>query len=544
MQKYLEKIFINRLKELNFYNDNLKILFEKPKLAQFGDVSTNVAMLLTKELKKNPLDIANKIIEPFLNGYEFIKKVEVAKPGFINITLKNEFYIDRLKDIASKPDYGKSDIATGKTALVEFVSANPTGLLHLGHGRQAAIGDTISNLLECIGYKVTREYYFNNAGGQMRKLAESVYARYMENFDKDFVFPNDGYHGNYIKEIASKIYEQDNDSYVKDSDLNYFKGYAEQFLFTEIKKTLDKMGVDFDSFYNEDSLYKTGKIDDVVDILKSKGLTFEKEGALWFAADKVDPSLGEKVIIKSTGEPTYRLPDIAYHREKILRGYDLIIDIFGADHIATYPDVIAGLKALDMDYSKIKVLIHQFVSLIKDGKIFTMSKRNAKVVTLDELIDEVGCDAVRYFFVMRSMGTHLEFDIDLATEQSDKNPVYYIQYAHARIASILRFAMSEGIEIDKNVDLSLIKENAEINLIKQILDFPNIIESSALTLEPHRLTTYLFDLANDFHKFYHDYRVITEDKGLTAARLMLCKVTKNVLASGFNILGISAPEKM
>ena len=544
MQKYLEKIFINRLKELSFYNDNLKIIFEKPKLAQFGDVSTNVAMLLTKELKKNPLDIANKIIEPFLNGYEFIKKVEVAKPGFINITLENEFYIDRLNEIASNPDYGKSDIVAGKTALVEFVSANPTGLLHLGHGRQAAIGDTISNLLECIGYKVTREYYFNNAGRQMRKLAESVYARYMENFDKNFIFPDDGYHGDYIKEIASKIYEQDNDSYVNDKDLNYFKGYAEQFLFTEIKKTLEKMGVNFDSFYNEDSLYKTGKIDDVVDILKSKGLVFEREGALWFATDKIDPSLTEKVIIKSTGEPTYRLPDIAYHREKILRGYDLIIDIFGADHIATYPDVIAGLKALDMDYSKIKVLIHQFVTLIEDGEKFGMSKRNAKVVTLDDLIDEVGCDAVRYFFVMRSMGTHLEFDIDLAKEQSDKNPVYYLQYAHARIASILRFAISEGIEIGTSVDLSLIKETAEINLIKQILDFPNTVESSALTLEPHRLTTYLFDLANDFHKFYHDHRVITEDKELTAARMMLCKVTKNVLASGFHILGISAPEKM
>jgi arginyl-tRNA synthetase len=544
MQTYLEKIFINRLKELNFCNDNVKILFEKPKLAQFGDVSTNIAMLLTKKMKKNPLDIANTIVEPFANGYEFIQKVEVAKPGFINITLKNEFYINKLNEVASKPNYGKSDIASGKTVLVEFVSANPTGLLHLGHGRQAAIGDTISNLLEYIGYKVTREYYFNNAGRQMRKLAESVYAIYMENFKKDFEFPEDGYHGNYIKEIASKIYEQDYDKYINVGNLDYFKEYAEKFLFAEIKKTIEKMGVNFDSFYNEDSLYKNGKIDDVVNILKSKGLAFEREGALWFAADKIDESLDEKVIIKSTGEPTYRLPDIAYHREKILRGYDLIIDIFGADHIATYPDVIAGLKALDMDYSKIKVLIHQFVTLIKDGKPYKMSKRNADVVTLDDLIDEVGCDAVRYFFVMRSMGTHLEFDIGLAKEQSDKNPVYYLQYAHARIASILRFAMSESIEISKKVDFSLIKENAEINLIKQILDFPYIIESSALTLEPHRLTNYLFDLANDFHKFYHDHRVVTEDKELTAARMMLCQVTKNVFVSGFNVLGISSPEKM
>ena len=544
MQKYLEKIFISRLKELNFYSDNIKIIFEKPKMVQFGDVSTNIAMLLTKKLKKNPLDIANKIIEPFINRYKFIQKAEVAKPGFINITLKSEFYIAKLNEVLANPNYGKSDIVSGKTALVEFVSANPTGLLHLGHGRQAAIGDTISNLLECIGYKVTREYYFNNAGRQMRKLAESVYARYMQIFDEKFEFPEDGYNGNYIKEIASKIYEQDNDKYVNASDLNYFKEYAEQFLFTEIKKTLERMGVNFDTFYNEDSLYKTGKIDDVVNILKDKGLAFEKEGALWFAADKLDPSLDERVIIKSTGEPTYRLPDIAYHREKILRGYDLIIDIFGADHIATYPDVIAGLKALELDHSKIKVLIHQFVTLMRDGQIVKMSKRNADVVTLDELIDEVGCDAVRYFLVMRSMGTHLDFDIDLAKEQSDKNPVYYLQYAYARIASILRFAESEGIDINTKVDLSLIKESAEINLVKQILDFPNTIESSALTLEPHRLTNYLFDLANDFHKFYHDHRVVTEDKELTITRLMLCKITKNIFASGFGILGISAPEKM
>ncbi len=544
MQKYLDSIFTDRLKELNYQFDDLKLLFEKPKNAQYGDASTNVAMLLTKRLKSNPMEIAAKIIETLKDGNDFIEKVEVAKPGFINITMRPEFFINRLKQIIENEDFGKSDVAKGKSVLVEFVSANPTGLLHLGHGRQAAIGDTVSNLLEWIGYKVSREYYFNNAGRQMRKLAESVYSRYMQISKPEFEFPEDGYHGNYIREIAKEIYDVEGGKYSSSTDLTFFKEYAEKYLFTEIKKTLDKMGVRFDNFFNEDSLYKNGSIDEVVKILKEKDLAFEKDGALWFAADKVDETLETRVIIKSTGEPTYRLPDIAYHKDKLERGFDLIIDIFGADHIATYPDVIAGLKALNMDYGKISVLIHQFVTLLRDGEIVKMSKRNADMVTLDELIDEVGCDAVRFFFIMRSIGTHLEFDINLAKEQSDKNPVYYLQYAHARIASIIRFAESEGIDTSGAINFELIKEPAEVELIKQMALFPQVVESAAVTFEPHRLTGYLYDLANAFHRFYHDHRVVTEDKEMTKTRILLCQATKKILAGGFSILGITAPERM
>ncbi len=539
MQKYLETVFKNRLTELNYGFEDVKLLFEKPKLAQYGDASTNIAMLLTKKLRKNPLDLANNIIETLKDGNEFIEKIEVAKPGFINITMKKEFFLNNLKKISTDTEFGKSNSAAGKTVLVEFVSANPTGLLHLGHGRQAAIGDTVSNLLEWIGYKVTREYYFNNAGRQMRKLAESVYARYMQILGSDVEFPEDGYHGNYIREIAQEIFNIENDKLKNSTDLTYFKEYAEKFLFTEIKKTLDNMRVHFDNFFNEDSLYKNGRIEEIISIL-----AYEKEGALWFAANKVDPELEERVIVKSTGEPTYRLPDIAYHREKLQRGFDLIIDIFGADHIATYPDVIAGLKALGMDYSKITVLIHQFVTLMRDGEIVKMSKRNADVVTLDELIDEVGCDAVRFFFIMRSIGTHLEFDINLAKEQSDKNPVYYLQYAHARIASIIRFADSEGVDKQTLVNYDLLKEPAELELIKQMLAFPYVVESAAVTYEPHRLTSYMYDLATAFHRFYHDHRVVSEDKELTNARIALCRATKNTLGNGFKILGITAPERM
>lgn len=544
MYNYLKTIFENRLQELNYLFEDVRLQFEKPKIADYGDLSTNIAMLLTKKLRKNPIDIANTIVEPFNNGNEFIERIEVVKPGFINIRFNRNFYLYKLKNISQNQNFGKSRIGEGKTVLVEFVSANPTGLLHLGHGRQAAIGDTISNLLEWVGYKVTREYYFNNAGRQMRKLAESVYSRYMQIFDPQFPFPEDGYHGDYIKDIAKEIYRLENNKLQNNSDLSYFKKFAEEYLFEKIKDTLNKMGVHFDNFYNEDSLYKSGKIEEVISILKSKNLAYEEDGALWFAAQKIDPNLEPRVIVKSTGEPTYRLPDIAYHRDKLLRGFDLLIDIFGADHIATYPDVIAGLKALDMDYTKVHVLIHQFVTLLRDGEVVKMSKRNADVVTLDELIDEVGKDAVRFFFIMRSIGTHLDFDINLAKEQSEKNPVYYLQYAHARIASIIRFAESEGISISDDISYELIKEPEEIELIKCIIDFPYIIESSAITFEPHRLTTYLYDLATAFHKFYHDHRVVSEDKELTLSRLLLCKVTKQILQNGLKILGVSAPDRM
>jgi arginyl-tRNA synthetase len=545
MQKYLEKIFTDRLTELNYLDPGVKIVFEKPKQELHGDLSTNIAMSLAKKLKQRPLDIAKEIAKPFINGNEYISKVEVANPGFINISFREQFFINKLEEILNKRDeFGKSVIGANKKAQVEFVSANPTGMLHLGHGRQAAIGDTVSNLLSWVGYNVTREYYFNNAGRQMKVLSESVFARYRQIIEPDYPFPEEGYFGDYIKDIAKKIFNEKGDKLRDSKDLTFFKEYAESFLFEEIKKTLTKMDVHHDVFYNEDSLYKSGKITEVIDILKEKGLAYEKDGAVWFAAEKIDPNLEPRVIVKSSGEPTYRLPDIAYHREKFRRGFDLIIDIFGADHIATYPDVQAGLKALGYSTESLKIMIHQFVTLVKDGEVVKMSKRNADMVTLDELIDEVGKDAVRYFLVMRSCGSHLEFDLTLAKEQSDKNPVYYLQYAHARISSVIRFAESEGLAIDNTDKLRLLKEKEEIDLIRELSQFPYVVESAAVTLEPHRITTYLFDLASFYHKFYHDHRVVSEDKDLSCARLALCVATKTVLANGFKILGVSAPERM
>ena len=435
---------------------------------------------------------------------------------------------------------------------MEFVSANPTGPLSVGHGRQAAIGDTVANLLQWTGHTVTREYYYNNAGRQMRVLAESTYARYRQLFDQTFAFPEDGYQGDYIREIAEKIRDQQGEnlcSAEKETALKMCKEIAEQSLFNDIKTVLSSMGVHHDVYFNEDSLYASGAINEVVEELRSKGLAYDQDKAVWFKTTALGLDQ-DRVIIKNTGEPTYRLPDIAYHRDKFRRGFEYIVDIFGADHIATIPDVLAGIRALGYDPEKVKVVIHQFVTLMKNGEQVKMSKRLANFVTLKELIDDVGVDAVRFFFLMRSVSSHLEFDLDLAKEQSEKNPVYYVQYAHARIASILRYAKEQGAfdaadeqDIQK-IQYRLLRGTSEVALVKLLFEFPELIESACYGFEPHRLTTYLHDVATAFHRFYHDERVVIADKELSRARGALCVATMTVLANGFKILGISAPVKM
>jgi arginyl-tRNA synthetase len=546
MKRYLTEIIGDALKSLP-YEYSITLTFEKPKNEQHGDLTTNVAMLLAKLAKKNPRLVAQEIIEKARIDPRFVVAVDIAGPGFINFKFADSFFTSRLESVLQNPaSYGKSSYGEGIKAQVEYVSANPTGPLSVGHGRQAAIGDTIANLLQWIGYDVTREYYYNNAGRQMRVLAESAYARYRELFDPEFPFPEDGYQGDYIREIAEHIREKESDrlcSLPKEDALSVCKEIAEGELFAAIKAVLARMGVLHDVFYNEDSLYKTGKIKEVIEEFRKLGLVYEKDQALWLKATALGLEQ-DRVIVKSTGEPTYRLPDIAYHREKFRRGFELIVDVFGADHIATIPDVLAGVKALGYDPEKVKVVIHQFVTLLRDGEQVKMSKRLANFVTLDELIDEVGSDAVRFFFIMRSVSSHLEFDLNLAKEQSEKNPVYYLQYAHARIASILRFAESQGSFSMENVDFQLLKEDSEIALVKLLLDFPETISSVALSYEPHRLTTYLREVAEGFHRFYHDHRVVLPDAELSRARLGLCLAAKTVIANGCKILGISAPEKM
>ena len=514
-----------------------------PKQESFGDLSSNIALLISKQMKENPLGVAEKIKTELLNkNIKNIDAITVTPPGFINFVIKQNFYQNNLKSIIQdKDDFGKDFKGKDKSANVEFVSANPTGPLTVGHGRNAVIGDTVSNILEWHDYKVTREYYYNDAGKQMRTLGKSVEARYLELLEKSFEFPEGGYQGDYIIEIAKEIINN-NGKDLKENDAQFLSS-AEKTIFRQIKNSLNSLGIKFDIFSNEKSFYDSGAIEQLLSQLKDKGLIYEDDGATWYKATELGAKQ-DKVYIKSSGEPTYRLPDTAYHRDKINRDFDLIVDVFGADHTDTYPDVLSALKALNLDTDHIKILIYQFVTLIKNGEKVKMSTRKADFITLDNLIDELGLDIVRYFFIMRSMNTHLDFDLNLAKDQSDKNPVFYLQYAYARICNIIRHGKGQNYKFSDDFDATLLNQSSEIKLLKLMSNFPTMMETALDTLEPQIIANYLQELASSFHKFYGNCKVITEDKNISQARLGLINGTKIILSTGLSILGISAPEKM
>jgi len=538
----LKQTIETTLKDLSF--PNIDIIFETPKLDTHGDLSTNVAMQLARPLKQNPRSIAEQIIAKLKPDPAYISKIEIAGPGFINFFYSNNYLQQSVEHIIKAGEqFGRNNFGKGKKAQVEFVSANPTGPLTIGHGRQAVLGDTIANFLEWCGFQVTREYYFNNAGRQMRVLGESVRLRYLELLGELVEFPDDHYQGEYIKDIARQLHRKYGDSLKAEQESDLFKSTAEQMIFQDIKNTLQRLGIVFDVFFNEKDLYEQGDIDRVIRFFKENNLAYQKDGALWFRSTEFGQEQ-DRVIVKSTGEPTYRLPDIAYHRTKYERGFDLIIDLFGADHIATYPDVLAGLQALGYDSSRTKVLIHQFVTLYEGTEKVRMSTRKANFVTLDELMDEVGVDVTRWFFLMRSMDSHLNFDLSLAKSQSEENPVYYNQYAHPRICSILRNAAEARIEYRNSETLQHLHHPAEMQLIKKLLNFPNLVERCTRDFTPHLMTQYLSEVSTLFHKFYTECRVLTDDTDLSQARLALIRATKAVLANGFKILGVTAPERM
>ena len=521
------------------------IVIQLPKIASHGDFSTNLAMQLASTLNENPKKIAETISKKLMEDFpKLIQKAKVAGPGFINIDVNKSYITSQLHTILkSKTDFGKSNDFKGKKALVEFVSANPTGPLTVGHGRGAMLGDVISNILHWNGYDVEGEYYYNNAGKQMERLGLSVQSRYLQILGESTIFPKEGYEGEYIIEIAQALNEKDGDIHKNTTDLSVFIKAAENQIFKEIKNTLSLLKLNFNNYFNEQSLYYSGAIEGIINKLKKKKLIYEKDGATWFKATKAGREQ-DRVIIKSSGEPTYRLPDIAYHQNKIKRGYDIIIDILGADHMDAYPDVLAAIEQMGYNTKNIKVLIHQFVTLTKNGEPVKMSTRKAQYVTLDELIKEVGIDVTRYFFLMRGMNSHLNFDIELAKDESDENPVFYLQYAHARLCNILKHAESLKHDVDLDTDLSLLSNDSEINIIKTIMEFPLIIKNSSNSLEPQLITNYLYDLASKFHKYYAHERIVTNNKQITAARLVLIKCIKIVLNNGLTILGINAPEKM
>ena len=506
----------------------------------FGDYSSNIALKLAKILKKAPIEIAENIaIHP--NASENVFTLSASQPGFVNFHISNDYYLKILKQIINESEnFGKKK-KLNKSANVEFVSSNPTGPLTVGHGRQAILGDMVSNILTWNGYNVTREYYYNDAGKQMRVLAESCYAKYAKQVGRDVEMPVNGYVGTYLDEIAEKIINEHGKDLESDNPI--FRDFTEKEIFANIENTLENLGIKFDVFTKEGTFYTNGAIDNVLKILKEKNLSYEKDGAVWFKTSSLNKE-EDKVLVKSSGEPTYRLPDIAYHADKVDRGFDLIVDIFGADHIDTYPDVILGLKCLDKKTEHIKVVIHQFVTIKKGGEIVKMSTRKANFITLDELKDELSSDIIRYFFIMRGANSHLDFDLDLAKDESEKNPVYYLQYANARISNLLK-RYDKEISTNSKIDYSLLKEKDEIALVKLLSEFPIKMEDVSHSLEPRKIATYLEEVAAAYHKFYGNHKVINpQNTHLSSARKKLCEATKIILTNGLSILGISAPERM
>ena len=543
MKNRFEKALISAISELGYPTE--KVIVQSPKNPDHGDFTTNYPLINSKEINRPPMEIATTIVDKINgSGNELIDKIESIPPGFINVKINKDMLSNQLKQIiSSNSNYGKNDTGKNKSALVEFVSANPTGPLTVGHGRNAILGDTVCNILEWNGFSINREYYFNNAGRQMRVLGESVYVRYMEILGENLEIPDGGYEGLYIKDIAKIIFDKHQEKFKGDISNKIFKQTAEEYIFKDIEKTLNKIGLKFDSFFNENTLYDNNDIDRTINDLKTKNLIYEKDGATWFKATAAGRDM-DRVIIKSTGEPTYRLPDIAYHRDKFNRNFDVMVDVFGADHMDAYPDVIAAIKALDYDSDKIKVLIHQFVTVLKNGEPVKMSTRKANFISLDSLIDEVGSDVTRFFFIMRSMNTHLNFDLDLAKEQSDANPVFYIQYAHARCCNMLRRFEGDLNSIDESC-LEHLKLDIETQLINKLLTFPEVIRKSSLTLEPQNISNYLAELSSSFHSYYAKERVIdSENKTLTEARVYLINAARIVIRNGLKVLGVSAPEKM
>ena len=575
MKEYLTRQFRTALAALaegrgdlpaDFDPEAVSVEFQTPSNPEHGDLATNLALQLAKPLRSAPRAIAEALVGHLDLDPRRVEGIEVAGAGFVNLRFAASYLTDGVREVLAQGErYGRTDAGAGKTAIVEYVSANPTGPLTVGHGRNAVLGDTFANLLDWTGYRVTREYYFNDAGRQMRILGESVKARAEELLRPDgptraladgslvpASFPDDGYLGGYITDIASGLVAEHGEA-VLERETAFFKEAAEKAIFADIEATMRRLGIAMDTYFNEHSLYETGAVWATVEDLKRRDLAFDKDGAVWFATGRLGKTATSKegeetaqdtVLVKSSGEPTYRLPDIAYHMDKLARGFDRVVDVFGADHIATYPDVLRGVEALGGDVRKIQVVIYQFVTLVRGGEPVKMSTRKANYVTLDELMDEVGADVTRFFFLMRSPNTHLEFDLDLAKEAGEKNPVFYLQYAHARICSILRKAAETGLALEGEADLGLLTHESEEALMKELLRLPETIALSAEAMEPQKVAAYLRDVATTFSLFYRDCHILGEPAPLAAARLRLAKAAQLTLRNGLAVLGVSAPEQM
>lgn len=526
------------------------IMIEKPKEKSHGDFATNIAMELTRKLKKNPREIAQSILSSVDLSNTFIEKAEVAGPGFINFFFKKDWLYKVVDVILSEgDDYGRVNIGNGKKVMVEFVSANPTGPMHMGNARGGALGDCLANLLKWAGYNVTKEFYVNDAGNQIEKFGQSLEIRYRQLKGENIELPEDCYHGEDIIERVKEYLDEHGDDLENLSSNERRKklvNFALKRNISLMKEHLRKYGIEYDVWFHESSLYESGEVFETIEDLKSRGYTYEKDGALWFAASKIDESLKDEVLIRANGIPTYFAADIAYHRNKFeKRGFDIVIDIWGADHHGHVARMKAAMKALGIDPERLIVILMQLVRLVRGKEVVRMSKRTGKAITLIDLIDEIGKDAARFMFNTKSADTHIEIDLDLVTQQTLDNPVFYVQYAHARTCGILRALSEEGIVLDKSrIKVELLQQEEELELLKKLLELPEEIEIAAKNLDVSRVTKYLLDLASMFHAFYNACRVKNENEELMFTRLSLVECVRIVIKNMLRLLGVDAPEKM
>ncbi|MCM3116204.1 arginine--tRNA ligase [Neobacillus sp. MER 74] len=524
------------------------VILETPKEKAHGDYSTNMAMQLARVAKKAPRVIAEALLANIDHSKASIEKIEIAGPGFINFYMNNSYLTELIPTVLNAGEkYGETTVGGGQKIQVEFVSANPTGDLHLGHARGAAVGDSLCNILDKAGFDVSREYYINDAGNQINNLALSVEARYFQALGLEKEMPEGGYHGADIIGIGKTMAEEFGDKYVhvsEDERQEFFREYGLKYEMAKLKQDLEDFRVGFDVWYSETSLYKNGKIDEALAALRASGYVYEEDGATWLRSTEFGDDK-DRVLIKQDGSYTYLTPDIAYHKDKLDRGFEKLINIWGADHHGYIPRMKAALQALGYDRETLEVEIIQLVHLYKNGEKMKMSKRTGKAVTMRDLVDEVGLDATRYFFAMRSSDTHMDFDLDLAVSESNENPVYYAHYAHARISSILRSGEEQGVQVTADADFSLVTSEKEMDLLKKIGEFPAAVGEAAIKRVPHRITNYIVELASTFHSFYNAEKVLDlEHVERTKARLGLVRSVQITLRNALALIGVSAPEKM
>ena len=549
LEALLEKALSKACQAGLLSSSEVMIEIAKPRQEGHGDLATNLALILAGQEKKPPREVAGIIIDNLGETNGFIDKVEIAGPGFINFTLSDKVWQKVVRDVLDQGEgFGRTEAGQDKKVQVEFVSANPTGPLHVGHGRGAALGDALANLLDTAGYRVQREYYINDAGRQMLILGGSVFYRYQQLLGREPEEPEELYRGEYIKEIAAKMVELHGPAQL-DLDLPaaaaLFYPLAAEIILNGIKEDLAGFGVGFDLYFSEKSLHDSGRLKDILNHLKDKGIAYESEGALWYKTEEHGDEK-DRVLVKSNGDLTYFAADVAYHTDKFQRGFSRVIDVWGADHHGYIPRMTAAVEALSQGRMELTCKLVQLVNLLRSGKPVQMSTRAGEFVTLREVVEEVGKDACRFIFLTRRSESHLDFDLDVAKSQSLENPVYYVQYVHARVASIHRKADESGIATPEPdaASAELLTEPEELNILKTLAQFPELIVSAAESLEPHRLTYYLTDLASSFHNYYNRHRVLTDDPALTGARLALADAVQQVVRNGLRILGVSAPYRM